>query len=103
MALELTVHARRVGLTVVRMRCSRIRSSCSKNLVLRDGRGRDWEIRISDHFLPRRHGHAEPHFNLISLDGSTGFELAVDYVSRVSRGEIAWWQPKISPKRRGQR
>jgi hypothetical protein len=72
-------------------------------MVLRDDLNRHWHIRLSDHPSPRRTGHERPHFDLVTRDGDTGFELAVGFVGRVSRGEERWTPPEMSPKRKGQR
>jgi hypothetical protein len=103
LAWELANHARRVGLAVVRLRCSRIRGSHTKHIILRDDRNRHWHIRLSDHPPPRRTGHERPHFDLVSRDGTAGFELAIGFVGRVGRGEEAWAPAEMSPKRKGQR
>lgn len=102
LAFALAEHARAQGLTVVRVRCSRIRSSPSKVIMLRDRRLRDWHIRISDHYCPRKTGHEKPHFDLVSRDGKAGFDAAVGFVSRLSRGEIEWAPAERTPMRRGQ-
>jgi hypothetical protein len=103
LALRLAEHARAAGFTVVSLAASRIRSSNSRYLTLRDGRGRLWLVRISNHYKPARTGHLDPHFDLVSKDGVSGHAEACAYLDRMGRGEIAWTAPRRSPKRRGQR
>ena len=103
LAWALAQHARKQGLAVVRIRCSRIRRSASRHLVFRDGKGRHWLIRISDHASPAKTGHERPHFDLITTDGGTGYELAVGFVNQIAAGTVAWSAPIRSPKRKGQR
>ena len=103
LAWSVAEYARSRGLAVVAIKASRIRTSFSKHLVLRDGRNRHWHLRFSDHPCPRKMGHEYPHFELISTDGSSGFEAAIGFVQNVAAGEVAWTEPQRSPKRRGQR
>lgn len=103
LAWTLAEYARRQGLAVVRIRCSRIRNSSTQHLVLRDATNRHWYIRISDHGSPAKTGHERPHFDLVTTDGGTGFELAVGFVGGIAVGTAAWWPPERSPKRKGQR
>jgi len=103
LAFALAGHARTLGLIVIRIRASRVRSSCSNHLQLRDRRGREWVIRISDHPLVAPNGYDRPHFDLVSRDGVTGYELAVGFVNRVARGAEPWAPAERAPQRRGQK
>lgn len=101
LAHAVAAHARTLGLTVVAVKASRIRSSPSRHVQLRDRHGRDWFLRLSDHRAPRCTGYARPHFELVTRDGGTGAELAFGFVGRVSRGEEAWSVPERGPARKG--
>lgn len=95
--------ARALGLTVVRTRISKIAGSPSRHLQVRDSANRDWFIRLSDHYMPRRTGYARPHFDLVTRDGSSGAELALAFVARIARGDEAWTPPEATPARHGER
>jgi len=60
-------------------------------------------IRLSDHPWQGRNGHELPHFDLVSYDGCSGYELAVGFVNRLSRGEETWTPPERTAQRRGQK
>src|SRR4051812_30293642 len=101
LALALAEHARSCGLVVVRMLCSRVRHSASKHIQLRDARNRHWLIRVSDHHTPAGTGYDQPHFDLVSRDGGSGYEAALAWVNMVARGEVVWTPPERSRQRRG--
>ncbi|MEA3017747.1 MAG: hypothetical protein QOI38_2469 [Sphingomonadales bacterium] len=103
MALALAEYARSRGLAVVSMKASRIRNSDTKHLVLRDARNRRWNIRVSDHFCPEKTGHERPHFDLVSFDGSSGFEFAIGHVSKIAAGDVPWAPPQRTPQRKKRR
>jgi len=103
LALRLRDHALSRALIVGRIELSRIRSSSSRYIHLNDPFGRPWSIRVSNHHLPRRTGHPEPHFDFVSIDGVSGFELAAGFVDRIARGEVAWSERQLRPRRKGVR
>jgi hypothetical protein len=101
MALGLADHARTLGLVVVRMLSSRVRRSASKHLQLRDGKARDWFIRISDHRSPAGTGYNRPHFDLVSFDGQSGFDQAIDFLDGIAMGVRSWSPSERDRQRRG--
>ena len=103
LALRLVDHARARGLRLVRMEMSRVIDSRSRYLVLGDAQGREWLVRVSNHFLPRRSGHLEPHVDFVSLDGTSGLDRAEAAIGRIARGEMVWWAPQRRPCARRQR
>jgi hypothetical protein len=98
LAARLADHARACGLRVVARTSSRCRTSRSRYLMLADGSGRVWKIRVSNHYRPHRTGHDVPHFDYVSKDACSGFEGAAVYLERIARGEIAWTRPERSPR-----
>ena len=103
LALRLRDHAKRTGLAPAAFIASRVRYSASRILVLIDGDGREWRVRVSNHFLPRRTGHLEPHLDFVSFDAAAGADRARAWLDRVARGEVEWCAPQLRPRRKGVR
>jgi hypothetical protein len=103
LVLAVAQEARERGLAVVNIHASRVHRSASSHIVLRDRRGRDWLLRISDHKRPPETGYEEPHFDLVTPDGLVGAELAFGFVMRVAEGREPWHEPRRTRIRKGQR
>lgn len=103
LALRLAGEARRLGFAVIRIEASRNPTSRSRYLHLADVMGRRWAVRVSNHYRPLRSGHDEPHFDLVSQDGVSGLDVAVQYLGRIARGEVAWTNPEACPAPRRDR
>jgi hypothetical protein len=103
LALQVREQAIGCGLRVICLTASRIRCSQTKILSLSDGSGNRWIIRVSNHFMPRRTGHEQPHLDLVSFDGVSGIDRATAYLARIARGEVEWVKPQLTPRRKGVR
>lgn len=103
LALQLRAHAVGSGLRIIRLKATRLSNSCSRYLHVADASGREWIVRISNHYRPRRTGHIEPHLDFVSLGGASGLDRAAAAIGRIGRGELAWWPPQRSPRRKGVR
>lgn len=109
LALAVADEAKRVGLSVVRIGSSRTADSGSRYLELRDRAGRPWLLRISNHRRPRTGNPNEtPHFDLVSIDGRSGFEQACGWLTGIVDGWFEWFDPAEAirqprQKRRGRR
>lgn len=103
LALRLRAHALAVGLVIRSFETSRIRCSDSRYLRFADRLNHEWIVRIASHYKPRKTGHLDPHLDLVSRDGVSGFPEACLTITRIACGEHVWEPPVQSPKRRGQR
>jgi hypothetical protein len=103
LAIRLRDTATGHGLRLRRFEASRIRGSQSRYLHLIDGDGREWILRVSSHHRPARTGHLIPHLDFVSLDGASGLDRAAEALRRIGAGDIAWWPPSRSRRRKGVR
>lgn len=110
LALRLADHARRLGLTPLKISASRCTNSNSRYLTVIDRKGSPWVVRISDHESRQERGHPRPHWGLVSRDGIQGYAPTVAFLEQVARGELRWTdpmadvrQPKRKPKKRRHR
>ena len=92
LALALSDRACALGFELLAIRSSRARVSQTKYIELDLG-GQRWQVRVSNHYRPRRSTHGAPHLDLISHDARSGLDQAVDWLEKVARGEIAWNDP----------
>lgn len=97
LALRLRHHASQIGLTPLALKASKIAASGTRVLRLKDGRGREWLVRVACIPLPAHSGHDELHLDLVSRDGLSGFEAACAYLDSISRGEVEWRRPHRRP------
>lgn len=103
LAMAVRGHAIAAGFRIISLRCSRVRGSPSKILTIADRKGATWLVRVSNHYLPRRTGHPEPHLDFVSRDGVSGLDRATRHLDRIAAGAIAWTAPKLRPRRKGVR
>jgi len=103
LAIAVADHGRSLGLRVIRIQASRVKCSASHHLVFRDRRNRDWHLRLSGHRGPLQTGYAAPHFDLVTVDGREGSELAFGFLNRVARGDEPWTPPKKTRALKGRR
>lgn len=103
LAIRLADFARKLGMAVGSVQASRVTSSPSRYLTVRDRNGRPWIIRVSNHRKPDCTGHATPHLDLVSIDGQAGYDEACRVLGRIQAGGIDWFDPKAGvrqPRRR---
>ena len=106
LAMMTSDEARDFGLEVIANRVSRSRGhTISRYIELADGDGRRWHLRLSNHYRPKTSRHAPPHFDLVSLDGSSGLAEIRKFLVAIASGEAEWWDRarcdrKPAPKRR---
>lgn len=96
-------HARVLGFRINAMRASRCRNSPSRYLHLRCPAGLRWVVRVSNHHRPANTGHENPHLDLVTLDGRSGFVEACGWLGRVAAGGVDWFDPMAGvrqPRRR---
>lgn len=91
LAVALRDYARSRGLTIGRLERSRAKASGSLYLMMVGPDGRRWILRISNHRRPRRTGHAIPHIDLVSLDGTSGFDVGCTLIDRMIAGALPWF------------
>lgn len=92
LSLAAVGEAREFGLEVLSNRVSRSRGhTVSRYLALKDAAGRDWHLRISDHYRPGSSTHAPSHFDLVSLDGRSGLSEIRRFLLEIVSGEAIWW------------
>lgn len=75
--------------------------SKSRYIELQDEAGRVWCIRVSDHYRPKSSPHDAPHFDLVSLDGTSGLTEATTFLADAASGAIGYGGKR--EKRRGKR
>lgn len=89
-------HARAIGLAAVGFKRSRSPGpagpSPSFYLCMRDRLDRDWLLRISDHYTPRR--VSVPHLDLVSRDGIAGRVELLAFIDRIAEGAALWHDHK---------
>lgn len=91
LALAVAAEAGAFKLRVGTIRCSRSGGAQhSRYLHIVDGKGREWNLRVANHYRPRSSPFAPPHFDLISLDGQSGLAEARRFLLAVATGEAAW-------------
>lgn len=91
LALEVAAQAREFRLRIGTIRASRAGGAqLSRYLQIFDGKGCDWCLRIANHYRPRSSPYAPPHFDLISLDGSSGLAEARRFLLSVALDEASW-------------
>lgn len=91
LSIEIRDYAKSKGFVIERLQRSRARESGSIYLNMRDVGGRLWILRVSNHFRPRRTGHAMPHVDFVSFDGVSGVEIGRQLVDAVSVGKVPWF------------
>lgn len=91
LAYALRDHAQAKGLKIDKLERSRAKISASLYLTMRDAAGRQWRMRISNHLRPRRTGHAMPHLDFVSFDGSSGLALGCSMIDRIVSGAAEWF------------
>lgn len=100
LALALADHAKAAGLRLGRVERSKDASSGSCYLHLFDGGNRPWRIRVSNHRRPLGLAHAAPHFDLVSIDGTSGLAEAKAVIDRIAAGTFARVEEPVERKRR---
>lgn len=91
LATALYDYAMAHGLTNGRLERSRVTRSGSIYISMTDSSGRRWKMRVSNHRLPRRTGHATPHVDLVSLDGVSGIAVGRKLVDAIVAGTVPWF------------
>ncbi len=99
LAFAVREHAITRGFSVVRMARSRVRLSGSFHLEMTDGRGRQWNVRISEHRRPTRTDYAIPHVDIVSLDGKTGVAFGRQIVDAIIAGDVPWFDSSATVRR----
>jgi len=95
--------ARDLGYRVGGIEASRCGNSNSRYLTVFDRMARRWIIRVSDHRKPAVTAHQTPHLDLVSLDGTSGFDEAARYLGMARCGGVEWFDPAATvrqPRRR---
>lgn len=91
LAVEIAAEARIFRLRIGAIRASRAGGAqLSRYLQIFDAKGREWCLRVANHYLPRSAPYAPPHFDLIALDGHSGLAEARRFLLLVATGEAAW-------------
>jgi len=100
LAMRIADRAWALGLTVSSFYASHAPQSASRYLTVRDARGQQWDMRVSNHRRPRTNSHAAPHFDLVSLDGHSGFKQVAEWLERVALGKVEWQPARPNGRRR---
>ena len=104
LALAAAHEAAGFGFTVARHKASRSRrSSPSRYLHLVDRAGREWCLRISNHYRPSSSPHAPPHFDLVALDGCSGLGEIRAFLLSIVGGDAQWFDRSDADRRPRQR
>lgn len=96
MAGRLAIHARQLGLTVVKVRRSRMSFSQTHTLIVRDDAHNLWTLSISA--FSHRGTQPHTHFELTTRDGVSGEQWAMDSLAIIAAGAVEWFP--IGQKRR---
>jgi hypothetical protein len=106
LALRAADHARGAGLRFLRLEQSRNARSLSQYLHILDKQGRRWLFRISNHRRPLSRGQETPNFDLVSIDGVSGFGSVTFFLDEIAAGRPEWFDPAESfrePRKRARR
>jgi hypothetical protein len=91
LAVEIAAEARNFRLRIGVIRVSRAGGAqLSRYLHIFDCQGREWCLRVANHYRPKSAPYAPPHFDLIALDGQSGLAEARRFLLSVATGEAAW-------------
>ena len=92
LAVRIADHARIVvGFRLESLRRSRWSNSQSCYLAFADRAMRRWIVRVSDHHRePHDTCYPVPHFELIAIDGVSGFDHACGTLARMADGTMPW-------------
>lgn len=82
--------AKEKGLANVGFSRSKHSNSYSFYLKMRDRSGRNWHVRISDHYRPRR--SLVPQFDVVTRDGIAGRAELLDIIDRIAAGTAPWFE-----------
>lgn len=97
LALATADIARAKGLKFEAIKCSHVPGSPSRHVYLRDRAGRQWFLRISNHYRPRRAAKCNtPHFDLVSFDGVSGRGSLEFFLGEIAAGRADWFDPNES-------
>lgn len=92
LATKIADFARDLGYRLDSIRTSKA-GTTSRYITLLDRLGHRWTIRVSDHRKPTICAHPDPHLDLVSLDGVSGFDEAARYLGMARCGGVDWTDP----------
>ena len=96
LAARLVDHARLQGMTLASIRRSKQRASMSCYLALHDSHKRLWIVRVSNHLRPLVSPFPKPHFDLVSVDGVSGFSQACGTIDAMADGTMPWHDAELT-------
>lgn len=99
LAIRVVDHVCAVGLPSPQVKVTRNATGFSRYLTIRDHGGRDWLVRLSNHYRPRFRGLPIPHFDLVSHDGVSGEGEVRAFISGIAAGALPWTAAEIEPVR----